>query len=245
MSPQELEQKLASLSLEDSLEWISKEFGDSAAFSTSLGIEDQVITHVIFSRNLKIRVFTLDTGRLFNETYDLHKLTNASYGKKIETFFPDTIAVQNLINTKGPDSFYDSVENRKECCYIRKVEPLNRALKETKLWITGIRSEQSDSRGSLTKVELDSSRNLLKYHPILDWTLERTQDFIATYRIPVNVLHSKGFPSIGCAPCTRAVAPGEDIRSGRWWWEEDNQECGLHVVDGKLVRQKSGPKRAI
>ncbi|EQA82418.1 phosphoadenylyl-sulfate reductase [Leptospira alstonii] len=245
MLPQELEQKLASLSLEDALEWISNEYGETAAFSTSLGLEDQVITHVIFSRNLKIRIFTLDTGRLFNETYDLHKLTNASYGKRIETYFPDTNAVQNLINTKGPDSFYDSVENRKECCYIRKVEPLNRALVGTELWITGIRSEQSDSRNSLTKIELDSSRNILKYHPLLDWTLERTQDFIDTYRIPVNVLHKKGFPSIGCAPCTRAIQPGEDIRSGRWWWEESNQECGLHVVDGKLVRQKSGPKRAI
>ncbi|EMJ90678.1 phosphoadenosine phosphosulfate reductase family protein [Leptospira alstonii serovar Sichuan str. 79601] len=240
-----MEQKLASLSLEDALEWISNEYGETAAFSTSLGLEDQVITHVIFSRNLKIRIFTLDTGRLFNETYDLHKLTNASYGKRIETYFPDTNAVQNLINTKGPDSFYDSVENRKECCYIRKVEPLNRALVGTELWITGIRSEQSDSRNSLTKIELDSSRNILKYHPLLDWTLERTQDFIDTYRIPVNVLHKKGFPSIGCAPCTRAIQPGEDIRSGRWWWEESNQECGLHVVDGKLVRQKSGPKRAI
>ncbi|EMY77333.1 phosphoadenosine phosphosulfate reductase family protein [Leptospira weilii serovar Ranarum str. ICFT] len=245
MLPQELEQKLASLSLEDALEWISNEYGETAAFSTSLGLEDQVITHVIFSRNLKIRIFTLDTGRLFNETYDLHKLTNASYGKRIETYFPDTNAVQNLINTKGPDSFYDSVENRKECCYIRKVEPLNRALVGTELWITGIRSEQSDSRNSLTKVELDSSRNILKYHPLLDWSLERTQDFVDTYRIPVNVLHKKGFPSIGCAPCTRAVQPGEDIRAGRWWWEESNQECGLHVVDGKLVRQKSGPTRAI
>ncbi|WP_317677743.1 phosphoadenylyl-sulfate reductase, partial [Leptospira kirschneri] len=127
----------------------------------------------------------------------------------------------------------------------RKVEPLNRALVGTKLWITGIRSEQSDSRNSLTKVELDSSRNVLKYHPLLDWSLERIQDFIDTYRIPTNVLHKKGFPSIGCAPCTRAIQPGEDIRAGRWWWEESNQECGLHVVDGKLVRQKSGPKRAI
>lgn len=193
MLPQELEQKLASLSLEDALEWISNEYGETAAFSTSLGLEDQVITHVIFSRNLKIRIFTLDTGRLFNETYDLHKLTNASYGKRIETYFPDTNAVQNLINTKGPDSFYDSVENRKECCYIRKVEPLNRALVGTELWITGIRSEQSDSRNSLTKVELDSSRNILKYHPLLDWSLERTQDFVDTYRIPVNVLHKKDF----------------------------------------------------
>ncbi|ALO27962.1 MULTISPECIES: phosphoadenylyl-sulfate reductase [Leptospira] len=245
MSPQELEQKLAPLSLEDSLEWINNEYGETAAFSTSLGLEDQVITHVIFSRNLKIRIFTLDTGRLFNETYDLHKLTNASYNKRIETYFPDTAAVQNLINTKGPDSFYDSVDNRKECCYIRKVEPLNRALVGTKLWITGIRSEQSDSRHSLTKVEFDSSRNILKYHPLFDWPLERIQDFIDTYRVPTNVLHKKGFPSIGCAPCTRAVQPGEDIRAGRWWWEASNQECGLHVVDGKLVRQKSGPKRAI
>ncbi|TGK28787.1 phosphoadenylyl-sulfate reductase [Leptospira gomenensis] len=245
MSPQELELKLAPLSLEDSLEWISKEFGDSAAFSTSLGLEDQVITHVIFSRNLNIRVFTLDTGRLFNETYDLHRLTNASYGKRIETFFPETISIQNLINRKGPDSFYESVENRKECCHIRKVEPLNRALIGAKLWITGIRAEQSESRHSLAKVELDSSRNILKYHPLLDWDLEKTQDYIDTFRIPVNVLHKKGFPSIGCAPCTRAVQPDEDVRAGRWWWEADNQECGLHVVDGKLVRQKSGPKRAL
>lgn len=239
MNPLELENKLKGLGLEESLVLIDKEFPGTAVFSTSFGLEDQAITHAIFSQNLGIRIFTLDTGRLFSETYELHKRTNGMYGKKILTYFPDTDAVEKLVNEKGPDSFYDSIENRKECCHIRKVVPLNRALVDAKLWITGIRSEQSGSRGDLPKVELDSSRDILKFHPILDWSWEDTKSYIDTHQIPYNPLHDKGFPSIGCAPCTRAILPGEDLRAGRWWWEnESTKECGLHWVDGKLVRKK-------
>ncbi|PJZ71161.1 phosphoadenosine phosphosulfate reductase [Leptospira perolatii] len=239
MKPAELEEKIKGLTLEESLALIDKEFPGTAAFSTSFGLEDQVITHAIYSQNLGIRIFTLDTGRLFNETYELHKRTNGMYGKKIETYYPEREQVEKLVNEKGPDSFYDSVDNRKECCHIRKVVPLNRALKGVELWITGIRSEQSGERGSLPKVELDESRNILKFHPILDWTWEETKAYIAANSIPYNPLHDKGFPSIGCSPCTRAISPGEDFRAGRWWWENESaKECGLHWVDGKLVRKK-------
>ncbi|MEI1277538.1 phosphoadenylyl-sulfate reductase [Leptospira venezuelensis] len=239
MSPSDLEAKLNGLSLEDSLAKISQDFPGQAVFSTSFGLEDQVITHAIYSQNLDIRIFTLDTGRLFTETYELHKRTNGMYGKRIQTFFPDAQAVEDLINEKGPDSFYDSIENRKECCHIRKVVPLNRALEGAKIWITGIRNDQSGSRENLTKVELDAGRDILKFHPILDWSWEKVQQYVQDKHIPYNPLHDKGYPSIGCAPCTRAVMAGEDFRAGRWWWEnESTKECGLHWVDGKLVRKK-------
>lgn len=239
MRPSDLEMKVKGLGLEESLALIAKEFPGQAVFSTSFGLEDQAITHAIYSQNLDIRIFTLDTGRLFTETYELHKRTNVMYGKKIQTFFPDAQAVEELLNEKGPDSFYDSIENRKECCHIRKVVPLNRALEGAKIWITGIRNDQSGSREGLPSVELDSSRDILKFHPILDWTWEKVQDYVEAKRIPYNPLHDKGFPSIGCAPCTRAILPGEDFRAGRWWWEnEATKECGLHWVDGKLVRKK-------
>lgn len=239
MDPKELENQIKGMGLEESLAWIDKEFPGTAVFSTSFGLEDQAITHAIYSQNLGIRIFTLDTGRLFSETYELHKRTNGMYGKKIQTFFPDSEAVEKLVNEKGPDSFYDSIENRKECCHIRKVLPLNRALEGASLWITGIRGEQSGSREDLPKVELDQARNILKFHPILDWTWEETKAYVEANGVPYNPLHDKGYPSIGCAPCTRAIMPGEDFRAGRWWWEnESTKECGLHWVDGKLVRKK-------
>ncbi len=214
----------------DSLKTFSKLFGDKAVFSTSFSLEDQVITHLIFSNNLKIKVFTLDTGRLFPETYNTWAQTIEKYGKPIETYYPQASLLEPVLRSKGPNSFYESTENRIECCNIRKVEPLKRALAGNKLWITGIRAEHSLNRTQMNKMEWDGSNHIFKFHPLLNWTMEELKEFIRMYEIPVNPLHDKGFVSIGCAPCTRAIRPGEDFRAGRWWWEDANKkECGLHV----------------
>ncbi|WP_262246688.1 phosphoadenylyl-sulfate reductase [Parapedobacter soli] len=219
-------------SVSDALTAIADHFPGRVAFSTSFGIEDQVVTHIIFSNNLPIRVFTLETGRLFRETYSVWSRTLEVYQKKIETYFPDTQAVEQLISQKGPVSFYQSVENRKECCHIRKIEPLGRALKGASCWVTGIRASQSDNRQGMTQVEWDGGHGLVKFHPIYQWSLDQVWDYAKKHRIPYNPLHDKGFPSIGCAPCTRAVQPGEDFRAGRWWWEDQSKkECGLHTTD--------------
>lgn len=216
--------------IEESLHILAEEFESSIAFSSSLGIEDQLITHYIFTNALPIRVFTLDTGRLFNETYSLLNRTNQRYDKKIEVYFPKHEAVEQLLTDKGPLSFYNSVEDRKQCCYIRKVEPLQRALKGVKLWITGIRADQSAARQSLQLLEWDEANQLIKYNPLLHWTLDEVREAVKKDRIPYNILHDKGFVSIGCSPCTRAVNEGEDFRAGRWWWEDTSKkECGLHA----------------
>lgn len=221
---------LEGMSVEEGLRFLATEFEGSIAFSTSLGLEDQVLTHYIFNNDLPIRVFTLDTGRLFNETYSLLNRTNQRYDKKIEVYFPKNEAVEKLLTDKGPLSFYESVENRKECCFIRKVEPLQRALKGVKLWVTGIRADQSNNRQSLQLLEWDESNQLIKYNPLLAWTLDDVNEAIKKDRIPYNSLHDKGFVSIGCAPCTRAISLGEDFRAGRWWWEDTSKkECGLHT----------------
>ncbi len=231
VSVNEIKELVAGKSIIDALASLSDRFPDKIVFSTSFGIEDQVITHYIFSNNLPIRVFTLETGRLFPETYYVWNRTLEIYKKEIETYFPDTHAVQQLISQKGPSSFYESVENRKECCRIRKIEPLQRALAGAACWITGIRAEQSDNRQDMEQVEWDNINQLIKFHPIYDWTLDDVRAYITTQNIPYNPLHDKGFPSIGCAPCTRAVRPGEDFRAGRWWWEDKSKkECGLHAT---------------
>ncbi len=204
-------------------------FRGKIVFTTSFGLEDQVITDMIFKNNLDIEVITLDTGRLFKETYKVFSRTVEKYGKNIKTYYPDTRAVENLVSSKGPFSFYDSVENRKECCHIRKVEPLNRALEGMKCWVTGIRAEQSPGRNDLKMVEPDGERGIFKYHPVLHWTQEEVKNYIKENNVPYNILHDKGYVSIGCEPCTRAIRPGEDFRAGRWWWESNsNKECGLH-----------------
>jgi len=211
---------------------LADRFPGKIVFSTSFGIEDQIITHFIFSNNLPIRVFTLETGRLFPETYYVWNRTLEIYKKDIEAYFPDTHAVQQLISQKGPSSFYESVENRKECCRIRKIEPLQRALEGAECWITGIRAEQSDNRQGMSQIEWDNNNQLLKFHPIYDWSLDEVWSFAKAHHIPYNPLHDKGFPSIGCAPCTRAVREGEDFRAGRWWWEDTSKkECGLHATE--------------
>ena len=217
------------LGLVDALKKIATEFGDRAAFSTSLSWEDQVITHHIFSNDLSIRVFTLDTGRLFPETYGVFNRTLDRYKKKIEVFSPKHEGVEKMVTEKGPLSFYVSLENRKECCFIRKVEPLNRALDNVDCWITGLRAEHSENRKDMSMTEIDVQRNIVKVHPIFNWSLEQVKNEIKEFNIPYNSLHDKGFVSIGCQPCTRAVQEGEDFRAGRWWWENaDKKECGLH-----------------
>ncbi len=226
---QDLAQELHGKSTRHVLELLASRFADAIAFSTSFGWEDQALTHLIFSLDLPIRVFTLDTGRMFNETYSTWQQTLDKYKKPIETFFPNTQNVENLMTTKGAFSFYESVENRQECCAIRKIEPLDRALERMRCWVTGIRAEQSDNRSTMRSVEWDTKRNLVKVHPLFDWTLTDVKDFIKANNVPYNPLHDKGFVSIGCAPCTRAVREGESFRSGRWWWEDaSKKECGLH-----------------
>lgn len=217
-------------SIEESLFLLSEKFKDKIVFSTSLGLEDQVITHIIFSNDIPIRVFTLDTGRLFNETYSVLNKTNEFYDKKIQIYCPKNDTVENLVNEKGPFSFYDSLENRKECCHIRKVEPLNRALNGMEIWITGIRAEQSPNRHVMEKIEWDEAHGVYKFHPLLKWSYQEVKDYIKKHNVPYNVLHDKGFVSIGCSPCTRAIKEGEDFRAGRWWWEDNTKkECGLHT----------------
>jgi phosphoadenosine phosphosulfate reductase len=200
-----------------------------AAFSTSLSWEDQVVTHHILSEHLPIRVFTLDTGRLFSETYSVLNSTRERYKSEIEVFFPQHETVEKLVTTKGPNSFYESLENRKECCFIRKVEPLNRALENVNVWITGLRAEHSENRQELKVVEWDEQRQLVKVNPLAKWSLEEVKEEIKRFNIPTNALQDKGFVSIGCQPCTRAIRDGESFRAGRWWWEDNSKkECGLH-----------------
>ena len=198
------------------------------AFSTSFGQEDQIIADVIFKNDYPIEVFTLDTGRLFEATYKVFEDTQTKYQKKITTYFPERRAVESLINEKGPYSFYDSVENRKECCEIRKVNPLQKALKGVDLWITGIRASQSTDRNEIKIFGYDAAFGLPKFNPLAYWELSTVENYLQEKQVPQNSLHKEGFVSIGCAPCTRAVQEGEDIRSGRWWWEESKKECGLH-----------------
>lgn len=216
--------------LEDKLNFLDKNLQGKIVFSTSFGFEDQVITHAIFSQNLKnIETFTLDTGRVFPETYTTWNKTELKYQQKIKAFYPPTSELENFIDNNGINPFYDSVELRKECCFIRKVIPLNRALKDADVWITGLRAEQSNNRHEMSEIEYDESRNLYKFNPLIHFTKEDCFEYLKNNRVPYNPLHDKGFISIGCAPCTRAINEGEDFRAGRWWWEDETKkECGLH-----------------
>lgn len=223
-------QQAEKLPLAELLKAIAETYGDKAAFSTSLSWEDQLVTHYIFSQDLPIRVFTLDTGRLFSETYSVLNSTLDRYKRKIEVYCPQHAAVEQLVTEKGPISFYESLENRKECCFIRKVEPLNRALSGVECWITGLRAEHSENRNELPVVGWDEQRSLAKVNPLANWSLEEVKEEIRKHNIPYNPLHDKGFVSIGCQPCTRAIGEGDDFRAGRWWWEDNSKkECGLHV----------------
>ena len=212
------------------LQKLSKDYAGRIVFSSSFSFEDQVITHLITDLHLPIQIFTLDTGRLFAETYSVWSSTLDRYKISIKAYYPNATILESFVEKKGPNAFYESVENRKGCCFIRKVEPLKRALSGNAIWITGLRAEHSADRGDLQSIEWDESNQIIKYHPLLHWTTNQVTDFITTNNIPYNPLHDKGFVSIGCAPCTRAIKEGEDFRAGRWWWEDTNKkECGLHV----------------
>lgn len=217
------------LSLIDGLKFITNKIENNIVFSTSLGQEDQIITDAIFKNNLPIDVFTLDTGRLFYEHYELLAKNNAKYKIKTKVYFPDPKDVEKYVSEKGINAFYHSVENRKECCYIRKVKPLNRALEGAKVWITGLRAEQSENRENLSILEWDSQRQLYKYNPLIHWTYQEVLDYIKEHKIQDMPIHRQGYISVGCKPCTRPIAEGENPRAGRWWWEESKKECGLHT----------------
>lgn len=223
----QLKQALEGLSLTEGLSYMAENYGN-VVFSSSFGQEDQVITDAIFKNNFNIKVFTLDTGRLFQETYELMDTTKNKYGKEFETYFPNTAKVEALVKEKGFNSFYFSVENRKECCGIRKIEPLKRALAGAEIWITGLRSEQSENRSDMEIVEWDANNNVIKFNPLIHWTYEDVLAYLKEKKVPDSPLHRKGFISIGCAPCTRAIQEGEHPRAGRWWWEASQKECGLH-----------------
>jgi phosphoadenosine phosphosulfate reductase len=224
---EETRHHLDALNGPEGLRWVADHF-QHAKFASSFGEEDQVITHLIASQQLNINIFTLDTGRLFQETYDLIDLTRRHYKINIDVLFPDAAEVEKYVKDKGINGFYDSVENRKACCAIRKIHPLNRALAGADIWITGLRKSQSANRQLMQKVEWSTEYNLIKYNPLFDWSDEDMRQYIDLHKIPVNPLHKRGFPSIGCAPCTRAISAGEDLRAGRWWWEGTAKECGLH-----------------
>lgn len=230
MQIEELKNLLNGFSIEDQLNKLVSLFPDKVIFTTSLGIEDQLITHKIFKNNLNIKVATLDTGRLFPQTYDVLSSTIIRYNKKIDVYFPEHEAVEKMVTEKGPLSFYKSVENRKECCKLRKVVPLNRALSGMECWISGIRADQSDNRNQMDWLEYDEDKKLFKFYPLFNWSFDEVKNFVKENNVPYNALHDKGYVSIGCEPCTRAVKPGEDFRAGRWWWENDGpKECGCHV----------------
>jgi phosphoadenosine phosphosulfate reductase len=228
----EFNKLLQDASPEEVISFFASQYQDKISFSTSLGAEDQVLTDMICKDSLTVKIFTLDTGRLFQETYDLLNITEQKYGIKIRIFFPDTGSVEKMVNNKGINLFYENIENRKLCCNIRKIEPLKRALEGEKVWITGLRREQSLTRTGVEKVEWDETYNVMKVAPLIDWNESQVWKYLKENKIPYNELHDKGYPSIGCMPCTRAVNPGESLRSGRWWWENpENKECGLHQVN--------------
>ncbi len=218
---------------------IAAEFSP-AVFASSLAAEDMVLTDLILRAKLPIKVLTLETGRLHKETLGMLDKIREVYGYEVAQYKPDPAAVDAYVSANGLNAFYDSVEMRKECCRIRKIDPLNRALAGNAAWITGQRRAQSVTRAELAVQEDDLAHGMQKFNPLADWSEEDIWNYIRSNSVPYNPLHDKGYPSIGCEPCTRAIQPGEDVRAGRWWWEQpESKECGLHVVDGKLVRIQS------
>ncbi|MFA6741667.1 MAG: phosphoadenylyl-sulfate reductase [Arcobacteraceae bacterium] len=225
---QNINKELENKSTQEVIEYFLTKF-KNVALSSSLAAEDQVLTDIILKQDKNATIFTLDTGRLHPETYDVMDATNLKYGVKIDVFFPKNEKVQELYQTQGVNGHYESINNRKNCCNIRKIEPLKRALKDVEVWITGLRAAQSVTRVDMPLVEWDENFKVIKVNPLINWTEKDVWDYIKENRVPYNKLHDKGFPSIGCAPCTRAIKDGEDIRAGRWWWENpEHKECGLH-----------------
>ena len=226
---EQLNARLTGRTAEEILKQAIEIFGSKITFATSLGAEDQVITYMLSRIDKTANIITLDTGRVFPETYDLLHRTINRYGVNIKSYYPDTTQVEEMVNTKGINLFYESIENRKLCCHVRKIVPLRRALSGMDAWITGLRREQSVTRTDLKIVEWDAANGLIKINPLLEWSEGQVWDFIKQHDIPYNKLHDQGFPSIGCQPCTRAIEKGEDLRAGRWWWEmPESKECGLH-----------------
>jgi phosphoadenosine phosphosulfate reductase len=226
-----LNEKLAALATPAMIAWAVAEFGRDLAFASSFGAEDVVLLDLLLEAKPDTRVFILDTGRLNQETYDVIERARRHYGRSFEVYFPRAEAIEKLVGADGPNSFYHSVEARKACCFARKVEPLGRALAGARAWMTGLRRAQAVTRAGLPLAEIDEAHGkILKLNPLAGWSEEQVWEVIRTRKLPYNALHDQGYPSIGCAPCTRAIQPGEDIRAGRWWWENpEHKECGLHL----------------
>ncbi len=221
--------EFSSKSPTEGLLFFLKEFKGRIAMASSLGMEDQVLTEMIAVIDDETKIFTLDTGRLFPETYDLISRTSSKYKTQIGVFFPNAEEVEHMVSEKGVNLFYNSIASRKLCCYVRKLKPLSRALEGLDAWITGLRRDQSVTRTSLDMIEWDENNSLLKINPLINWSEQEVLDYIDANNIPINPLHKQGFASIGCQPCTRAILPEEDVRAGRWWWENpETKECGIH-----------------
>ncbi|HEV8511881.1 MAG TPA: phosphoadenylyl-sulfate reductase [Cyclobacteriaceae bacterium] len=226
----ELQSTTKGMGLSQSLAYLAKAFPGKVTLSSSFSWEDQVLSFYVLDGKLDIEIFTLDTGRLFPETYTVWSKTNDRYQTQIKAYYPNQGEVEKYVNEKGPNAFYNSVADRKGCCFIRKVEPLKRALKNKSIWITGLRAEHSPERQDLQTFEWDEGNSIIKFNPLLHVATDELKKIINDHSIPYNPLHDKGFVSIGCAPCTRAIQPGEDFRAGRWWWEDNSKkECGLHA----------------
>lgn len=237
---QALNDAFARVGVRHRLAMLARKFVGPIVFTTSFGLEDQALTHLIREADINVRFVTLDTGRLFPETYDVWVRTEARYGLKVEAYHPRAGALDALVNRVGINGFYQSTQSRHDCCGVRKVEPLDRALQGAGVWLTGLRADQSGNRQVMDFISYDVGRGLLKVNPLLDWSRDQVAALVHDADVPYNTLHDRGFLSIGCAPCTRAVASGEPERAGRWWWEQDQtRECGLHLsADGRLVRSE-------
>lgn len=221
--------RYADASAQELLQSFMSQYGARLALSSSLSIEDQTLTDMMLRIDPQAHIFTLDTGRLFPETYELIDRTNEYYKVKLKVYCPQTEALQQFVATEGINPFYESIEKRHACCEVRKLEPLRRAFRDLDVWVCGLRSAQSVTRSDMRLIEWDERHGLLKINPLIHWTEQQVWDYIRENRVPYNRLHDKGFPSIGCEPCTRAVRRIDDVRAGRWWWESpDHRECGLH-----------------
>ncbi len=227
-----LNRRFKTASVEEVLAYFADQYRHKIALASSFGAEDQVLTDLLQRHRGAVGIFTLDTGRLPDETYDVMDRTNLRYGIRIDVYAPDAADVEALYAIQGANGFYDSIENRKRCCHVRKIGPLKRALQGLDVWITGLRREQSPTRDAMRLVEYDAANGLIKLNPLIEWSEAEVWEHIRFRNLPYNRLHDKGYPSIGCAPCTRAVSPGADVRSGRWWWENpEHKECGLHLKE--------------
>lgn len=226
---QTLNEQFRDESAENLLRYFLGRYGSRIALASSLSIEDQMLTDILLKINPQARIFTLDTGRLFPETYSLIDRTNLKYSYKLEVYFPESSEVEEMVRTKGINLFYEGIEQRKLCCKVRKINPLKRAFETLDVWISGLRRDQSVTRQEMQLIEWDDANGLLKINPLINYSEEQVWDYVRAHQVPYNKLQDKGFPSIGCQPCTRAIKPGEDIRAGRWWWENpEHKECGLH-----------------